>query len=81
MWPVSFHRPTARQDGLDVSSASPTMPQHQDATDPGVARVMERLRNLECLVKQLNGQLEQAQAAASPAVGSSSEVSSPGSSA
>ena len=52
----------------------------QDTTDPGVGRVMERLRNLECLVKQLNGQLEQAQAATSPAGGTSSEVSSPGSS-
>ena len=42
---------------------------------------MDRVRNLECLVKQLRGQLEQAQAAASSTGGGSSEVSSPGSSA
>lgn len=50
-------------------------------TDPGVGRVMDRLRKLESLVKDLSGQLEQAHAAASSAGGSSSEVSSPGSSA
>ncbi len=42
---------------------------------------MDRLRSLECLVKQLSGQLEQAHAAArtSSAAGSSPEVNSPGS--
>ena len=41
---------------------------------------MERLRNLEGLVKDLRGQLEQANAAASSAAGSSSGVNSPESS-
>ena len=49
-------------------------------TDPGVGRVMDRVRNLESLVKQLRGQLEQAHAAASSAGSGSSEVNSPGSS-
>ena len=42
---------------------------------------MERVRNLEELVKQLRGQLEQAHAAANLAGGGSSEATSPGSSA
>lgn len=70
-----------RLERLTNNAAASNALAPQDTTEPGVARVMERLRNLECLVKQLNGQLEQAQAAASPAGGSSSEVSSPGSSA
>jgi hypothetical protein len=41
---------------------------------------MERLQNLESLVKELSGQLEQANAAASSAAGGSSGVNSPGSS-
>lgn len=41
---------------------------------------MERLRNLESLVKELSGQLEQANAAASSAAGDSSGVNSPESS-
>ena len=48
--------------------------------DPGVAKVMERLRNLESLVKELSGQLEVANAAASSAAGGSSGANSPGSS-
>lgn len=48
--------------------------------DPGVAPVMERLRNLEGLVKELSGQLEQAHAAAGSSAGGSPEVNSPGSS-
>ena len=50
-------------------------------TDPGVDKVMDRVRNLEYLVTQLRGQLEQAHAAASSAGGGSSEANSPGSSA
>ena len=38
---------------------------------------MERLQNLESLVKDLSGQLEQANAAASSAAGGSSGVNSP----
>lgn len=45
----------------------------------GARQVMERLRNLESLVKELSGQLEQANAAASSAAGSST-VNSPGTS-
>ena len=41
---------------------------------------MERLRNLEYLVKELSGQLEVANAAASSAAGGSSGANSPGSS-
>jgi len=50
--------------------------------DPAAAQVMERLRNLEGLVKDLSGQLEQANAAAAAnsAAGSSPGVNSPGSS-
>lgn len=40
---------------------------------------MERLQNLESLVKDLSGQLEQANAAASSAAGGSSGVNSPNS--
>ena len=41
---------------------------------------MQRLRNLEGLVKELSGQLEQANAAANSATGGSSGVNSPGNS-
>jgi hypothetical protein len=44
------------------------------------ARVMERLRNLESLVKELSGQLEQANAAANLTASGSSGVNSPESS-
>ena len=62
----------------DAAASNALSPQ---GTDPGVGRVMDRVRNLECLVKQLRGQLKQAQAAASSAGGASSEATSPGSSA
>ena len=62
----------------DAPASNALSPQ---GTDPGVGRVMDRVRNLECLVKQLRGQLEQAQAAASSAGGALSEATSPGSSA
>ncbi|KAK7433191.1 hypothetical protein QQZ08_000124 [Neonectria magnoliae] len=45
--------------------------------DPAAGQVMERLRNLEDLVKQLSSQLEQASATASSAAGGSSGVNSP----
>lgn len=47
--------------------------------DPGVGQVMERLRNLESLVQELSGQLEQANAATSSNAGGSSSANSPGS--
>ena len=49
----------------------------QDA-DPGIGKVIDRLRNLESLVKDLSGQLEQAHAAASSVGGDSSGANSPG---
>jgi hypothetical protein len=64
---------------LTNNAAASNTPAPQDA-DPAVGKVMERLRNLENLVKELSGQLEQAHAAASSAGGGSSGVDSPGSS-
>lgn len=61
----------------NAAASSATAPQDPD---PGVAKVMERLRNLEYLVKELSGQLEVANAAASSAAGGSSGANSPGSS-
>ena len=48
--------------------------------DAGINKVMDRVRNLEDLVKELRGQVEQAQAAASSAGGGSSGINSPESS-
>ena len=61
----------------NAAASSASAPQEPD---PGVAKVMERLRNLESLVKELSGQLEVANAAASSAAGGSSGANSPGSS-
>lgn len=55
--------------------------QASQESDPAAAQVMERLRYLESLVKELSGKLEVANAAASSAAGgSSSGVGSPESS-
>lgn len=55
--------------------------QEQDLNRPATSQVMERLRNLEDLVQELRGQLEQANAAAtSSSAGGSSGVGSPESS-
>ena len=62
-------------DNAAVSSTSAP----QDA-NPGVGKVMDRLRNLENLVKELSGQLEQAHAAAGSAGDGLPGVDSPGSS-
>jgi hypothetical protein len=51
-----------------------------DANPGGVTKVIDRLRNLESLVKELSGQLEQAHAAASSVGGGSSGIGSPESS-
>ena len=64
-----------------TNNAAVSNPLSPQGADPGVGRVMDRVRNLEDLVKQLRGQLEQAHAAASSAGGGSSEANSPGSSA
>ena len=55
-------------------------PAPQNGVGPDVDKVMERLRNLENLVKDLRGQLEEAHAAAGSAGGGSSRVDSPESS-
>lgn len=55
-------------------------PQAAQEAGPGVNQVMERLRTLEGLVKELTGQLEQAHAAANSASGAPSAFTSPGSS-
>ena len=68
-----------RLERLTNNAAASNAPAPQDA-DPGVARVMDRLRNLEYLVKELSGQLEQAHAAASSGGGGSSGANSPRSS-
>ncbi|KIW90678.1 uncharacterized protein Z519_08461 [Cladophialophora bantiana CBS 173.52] len=73
-WARRFNRLT---NNAPASSA----PVPQDA-NPDLDKVMDRLRNLEQLVKELSGQLEQARAraAAHSTAGDSSEVNSPGSS-
>ncbi|KAF6230807.1 hypothetical protein HO173_010923 [Letharia columbiana] len=68
-----------RLERLTNNAVASNAPAPQDA-DPGVARVMDRLRNLEYLVKELSGQLEQAHAAASSGGGGSSGANSPRSS-
>ena len=50
-------------------------------THPGVEKVMDRIRNLESLVKELRGQLEQAHAAAGLGSDGPHSSASPGSSA
>ena len=68
-----------RLERLNNNTAASNAPAPQGA-DPGVGKIMDRLRNLENLVKELSGQLEQAHAAASSAGNSSSGLKSPGSS-
>lgn len=82
----SNDRPPRWARRLDrVTKAAPPLKSSQDADsearDSRVGHVMDRLRNLESLVKELSGQLEQANAAASSTAGSSSSVNSPESSA
>lgn len=68
-----------RLERLTKNAATSNAPAPQHA-DPAVDKVMDRLRNLENLVKELSGQLEQAHAAASSAGDGSSGPNSPGSS-
>ena len=65
-----------RLERLTNNSAASNAPAPQ-GTDPGVSKVMDRLQSLESLVKDLKGQLQQAQAAATPTSGSSG-LGSPG---
>jgi len=64
--------------GANTTASNPKATQE---TGPGVGQVMERLRTLESLVKELSAQLEQANASAARSnAGSSSHGNSPGSS-
>lgn len=73
--PPRWARRLERMNNNEASSARTTQ-----ETGPGVGQVMERLHNLESLVKELSGQLEQANAAPNSTRGGSSSVNSPGSS-
>lgn len=64
-----------RLDRLTTHAIATSTPTPQ-TTDPSVAKVMERLRTLESLVKELSGQLEQAHAAAGSSGNGSSAVDS-----
>ena len=65
-----------RLERLTKNAAASDAPASQ-GTDAGVTKVMDRLQSLEGLVKDLKGQLQQAQAAATPNSGSSG-LGSPG---
>lgn len=74
----STHRPpkwARRLDRLTNDAAASNASTPQEAS-PVVGKVMERLRNLESLVKELSGQLEQAHAAAASTGGGSSVFNS-----
>jgi len=73
--PPRWARRLNRVSNNAASNAQPTQ-----LPDPAATQVMERLRNLESLVKDLSGQLEQANAAALSAASGSSGVNSPESS-
>ncbi|KIV81118.1 hypothetical protein PV11_08565 [Exophiala sideris] len=65
-----------RLQRLSNNASTPNaLPPH--VADPGVDRLMERLRSLEDLVKELRGQLEQANAAASSTGSGPSAANSP----
>lgn len=66
-----------RLERLTNNAAASNAMAPQDA-DSGIAKVMDRLRYLENLVKELGGQLEQARAAASSGDGGSSGLASRG---
>ncbi|TVY25692.1 Bikaverin cluster transcription factor [Lachnellula hyalina] len=69
-----------------LAASNPQVSAVSQTPDPAATQVMERLRNLESLVKDLSGQLEvanaaaAANAAANSTAGGSSGVNSPGSS-
>ena len=75
----STNRPPRWARGRERLTNNPVVSATSSPQDagPGVDKVMERLRNLENLVKELSGQLEQAHAAASLADGSLSKGNSP----
>ncbi|KAL9105811.1 MAG: hypothetical protein Q9227_009067 [Pyrenula ochraceoflavens] len=63
-----------------VANNAASNAQAAQESEPAAAQVIQRLRNLENLVKDLSGQLEQANAAAASAAGGSSAGHSPASS-
>lgn len=81
VYPVTNRQPrwARRFERVSTSNTGPDGPKTQQS-GPGIDKVMDRLRSLESLVKELKGQLEQAHAAANSASGASSEVHSPESS-
>jgi hypothetical protein len=76
----STDRPPRWARRLDRLNSALSNPQASQEVRPIADGVMERLRTLECLVKDLSGQLEKAKSAANPAAGGSSGVGSPESS-
>lgn len=81
IFPSTDHPPrwARRLERLTNNAAASNAPGPR-GVDPGVARVMDRLQNLEYLVKDLSGQLKQAHEAASSGGGGSSGSNSPRSS-
>lgn len=73
--PPRWARHLKRATNITASDA-----QKSQHPDPAAALVMERVRNLESLVNELRGQLEQANTAANSAASGSSGVNSPESS-
>jgi hypothetical protein len=76
----SADRPPRWARRLERTNTAASSAKATQGPDPNVGQVMERVRNLESLVKELSGQLEQANAAARSTAGGSSGVNSPGSS-
>ena len=74
--PPRWARRLERLTNDNAAASNASAPQD---VDPSVVKVMDRLRNLESLVKELSGQLEQAHAAAGSVGGGSSGANSPGS--
>jgi hypothetical protein len=72
----SDDRPPRWARGL-VDKANATNSSAPETDEQEVRRVMERLQNLESLVKELSSQLKESQAANSSAGGSSSGIGSP----
>lgn len=75
MFPSEDRPPRWARGLVGKATASPSLESASDEQE--VQRVMERLHNLETLVKELSSQLKESQAVNSSAGGSSSGVGSP----
>jgi hypothetical protein len=73
----SADRPPRWARRLERTNTAASSAKATQGPDPNVGQVMERVRNLESLVKELSGQLEQANAAARSTASGSSPGSSP----